>query len=276
MRFSLTIADGQGAGQRFELARSCVSIGRDDTSDVVLHSSTVSRSHAVIRLQRGRWVVADGGSANGTLLNGRPVSAPSPLNDGDRLVFGAVVCRFGRAGRPWLWPLAVAGATALALICVRQLSPRAGGGTGPLAPSSARDAEEPRAGAPLEAPDPGKAQRAYELGKRRLAERRIAPRNLFDAWSAFSEAEARLASMPAPPPLHAEAERLSRFCAGELEKECRRLLFVAARHERYGEAEQAQRTYREILLHFPGDDATGCRKKAQDKVAPTQVEVTQR
>lgn len=275
MRFSLTIADGQGAGQRFELTRSCVSIGRDEASDVVLHSATVSRSHAVIRLQRGRWVVADGGSANGTLLNGRPVSAPSPLSDGDRLVFGAVVCRFGSGGRPWLWPLAVAGATALVLICVRQLSPRSVPGSGPRT-SSPRPKGEPEVASQLAAPDPGRAQRAYELGKRKLEERRIAPRNLFDAWTAFAEVEARLASMPSPPPFQAEAERLERSCADELAKECRRLLFVAARYERYGETEQAQRTYREILLHFPGDDATGCRKKAQHDVLSPQVEVTQR
>jgi hypothetical protein len=43
-------------------------------------------------------------------------------------------------------------------------------------------------------------------------------------------------------------------------------LFGAARFERYGDDARAQVTYREAMLHFPGDDPSGCRKKAQENL----------
>ena len=38
---------------------------------------------------------------------------------------------------------------------------------------------------------------------------------------------------------------------------------LAARH---GQDERAQQVYREVLLHFPGDDPSSCRKKAQENI----------
>ena len=43
----------------------------------------------------------------------------------------------------------------------------------------------------------------------------------------------------------------------DLERGCGKLLFSAARFERYGQEEKAQQTFREVLLHFPGEDPAG-------------------
>lgn len=111
--------------------------------------------------------------------------------------------------------------------------------------------------------DSGGARAAYERGRRKLAERRIAPRNLYDAWRALVETRQKLEGLEEKPPFHGELASLIQECERDLAKECSRLLFAAARFERYGQEETAQRTYREVLLHFPGEDPSGCRKKAQ-------------
>ena len=49
-------------------------IGRDPDCDIVIIDPRVSRRHAVLRLEDGRWVLADNGSANGTFLNGQRVT----------------------------------------------------------------------------------------------------------------------------------------------------------------------------------------------------------
>ena len=74
------------------------------------------------------------------------------------------------------------------------------------------------------------------------------------------------------PEFAGELERLIADAQRALERDCRRFLFTASRFERYGEEEKAQQTWREILLHFPGDDPGGCHQKAQDNLVSTQPE----
>jgi hypothetical protein len=113
--------------------------------------------------------------------------------------------------------------------------------------------------------DSSGARAAYDRGRRKLEERHIAPRNLYDAWKALLESRQKLDE---PAAFSDDLGRLIRGCERDLAKECSRLLFAAARFERYGQEESAQRTYREVLLHFPGDEPSGCRKKAQDNLVP--------
>ncbi len=65
-------------------------IGRDAACDLVLSDMTVSRSHAGLRREAGRWLLTDAGSTNGTRLNGWRVTAPVPLRAGDEIRFGSM------------------------------------------------------------------------------------------------------------------------------------------------------------------------------------------
>ncbi len=58
-------------------------VGRSSRADLVLSDRFLSRQHARFYRQGGGWMVEDLGSRNTTLLNGRPVTAPSPVGPGD-------------------------------------------------------------------------------------------------------------------------------------------------------------------------------------------------
>jgi hypothetical protein len=49
------------------------------------------------------------------------------------------------------------------------------------------------------------------------------------------------------------------------------MLFSATRSDHYGQQGRAQQIYREVLLHFPGEEPSGCRKKAQESILTTPV-----
>lgn len=67
-------------------------IGRDIENDVVVSDDTsISRFHGVITSENGEYMVNDGGSRNGTFLNGNKVTAPEALKDGDMLKFGSTI-----------------------------------------------------------------------------------------------------------------------------------------------------------------------------------------
>ena len=69
-------------------------IGRDPSSVIVLDALRVSRHHARILVGEEAAVLEDLGSKNGTLLNGRAVTAATPLAEGDAIEIGGVVLIF--------------------------------------------------------------------------------------------------------------------------------------------------------------------------------------
>lgn len=64
-------------------------LGRSRDCDVVLDDAGVSRRHAELRGDGGRWVIEDLGSTNGVYLNGRQVHGPHALQPGDRVEVGS-------------------------------------------------------------------------------------------------------------------------------------------------------------------------------------------
>ena len=56
--------------------------------------TTVSRRHATVTRQGGTVTVQDGGSTNGTFVNGVPASGPTTLRPGDSVQFGSVRFRY--------------------------------------------------------------------------------------------------------------------------------------------------------------------------------------
>lgn len=70
-------------------------IGRGSASDLILKDARVSRAHALLRpLGRGNYFLLDLGSANGTFLNGKLVTAPVQLADGDAIVIADATLKF--------------------------------------------------------------------------------------------------------------------------------------------------------------------------------------
>jgi len=90
---SLVLADGR----RMPLGDRAVTLGRDDSCDLVLDDPTVSRTHAEVRRDGGGdgdgFEVVDMQSRNGTRVNGYGV-ARQRLQDGDEVHIGAVPVRF--------------------------------------------------------------------------------------------------------------------------------------------------------------------------------------
>ncbi len=83
-----------GAGtarlQRIELSKQVTRFGRDPVLEGAIDAAApvVSRRHAEIRRQDGRYILLDLGSFNGTLLNGRRIVEPEVLHDNDRVELG--------------------------------------------------------------------------------------------------------------------------------------------------------------------------------------------
>jgi len=69
-------------------------IGRTNGNDLIISGRTVSRRHARLWFDNGRWYLEDLQSANGTLINGVRISQPQALNDGDIINFGDEIVVF--------------------------------------------------------------------------------------------------------------------------------------------------------------------------------------
>jgi predicted component of type VI protein secretion system len=71
----------------YHLDRSQIVIGRERECDVFLDNPAVSRHNTRIVQQDGKFWVEDCQSANGTILNDKPVQR-APLKEGDRITVG--------------------------------------------------------------------------------------------------------------------------------------------------------------------------------------------
>lgn len=77
-------------GQEFEV-NDVVAMGRSDEADVVLEDPYASEFHLRLVAQDGGLTLHDLGSTNGTYVNGRRVSAPTQLRQGDTIQVGKSV-----------------------------------------------------------------------------------------------------------------------------------------------------------------------------------------
>jgi pSer/pThr/pTyr-binding forkhead associated (FHA) protein len=85
---ALVVRSGGGrAGEVFALQGERTSVGRSPDCDIFLDDVTVSRRHAVIADDGGRFVIEDLGSLNGTFLNRHRIER-APLSDDDEVQIG--------------------------------------------------------------------------------------------------------------------------------------------------------------------------------------------
>lgn len=81
----LIAREGQLTGERWTVDSDEFVIGRGNDCQVILPERQVSRYHAKIINENGRFVLHDLDSKNGTHLNGVRVIGSSPLRDGDEI-----------------------------------------------------------------------------------------------------------------------------------------------------------------------------------------------
>lgn len=80
-------------GKTFAVAGT-MTVGRVAGNDIVVEDDSVSRKHAELELADADVVLRDLGSANGTTVNGAPITEDTVLSSGDIIQFGVVEVMF--------------------------------------------------------------------------------------------------------------------------------------------------------------------------------------
>jgi len=88
MKVQLIVVQGKPEGKTIPLATPTFRIGRGDTCNLRPSSELVSREHAEFAVKADRVTVRDLGSRNGTLVNGKVISAEQILKDNDTVTVG--------------------------------------------------------------------------------------------------------------------------------------------------------------------------------------------
>ena len=82
-------------GRRHVIPPGGALVGRSRECDVVLADANVSRRHAeILPGAAGTWTIADLGSTNGVLVNGRRIEGAELLQAGDRIALGTADITF--------------------------------------------------------------------------------------------------------------------------------------------------------------------------------------
>lgn len=84
------VVEGDKKGRTLELGDE-LTVGRAEKCHLVLEDSYVSQVHARIFSRDDGFMVEDLGSTNGTYLNRRRITSPTPLQRGDQVKIGKTV-----------------------------------------------------------------------------------------------------------------------------------------------------------------------------------------
>lgn len=94
----LLVTAGPQEGHEFPMIQDVMTVGRatqDTAWDIALQDRAISRPHCRFSKKPDGWTIMDLGSANGTMLNGTPVTAdPRLLKDGDVVAVGETMLLF--------------------------------------------------------------------------------------------------------------------------------------------------------------------------------------
>lgn len=110
----LTVLQGPDKGKRFELPDTePQQIGRSSES-LPLTDTTISRRHAELTPDDGKWFINDLDSSNGTYVNGIRIGGPTLLKQGDQIRTGSTLFTFGRTSQSRSKPVRVVGSDQIA------------------------------------------------------------------------------------------------------------------------------------------------------------------
>ena len=87
-QYQLTMRSGPNPGTVFALEIDQIGIGRDSANEISVNDAEVSRRHARLTFQGGKYVLEDMGSTNGTFVNGQRLSGPRVLKSGEVISLG--------------------------------------------------------------------------------------------------------------------------------------------------------------------------------------------
>jgi pSer/pThr/pTyr-binding forkhead associated (FHA) protein len=79
--------------QMIPIEKQVIRIGRQMENDIVFHEEFVSRFHAEIRFEDGKYILRDNESTSGTFINGRKVDR-CVLNSGDLISIATIQMMF--------------------------------------------------------------------------------------------------------------------------------------------------------------------------------------
>ena len=72
----------------YSIDKPDLSIGREPSCDIFIDNPGISRIHATVAMTDTGFQVIDGGSANGTYVNGYQLKKPHELKNGDEMMIG--------------------------------------------------------------------------------------------------------------------------------------------------------------------------------------------
>ncbi len=90
---SVVIIKGYAEGMEYPIDKTRAVIGRDRDTQIALKDPLVSRQHAAILFQDGRFLLKDLDSTNGTQINGASIKE-ADLRHGDTFRVGDTVLQF--------------------------------------------------------------------------------------------------------------------------------------------------------------------------------------
>lgn len=93
---SLIVGAGEQEGLYLPLGRKTSVIGRDESLPLQIVDERVSRRHVQVRFDAARdvYIALDMKSANGTIINGRPLIGEVELHEGDQIRIGGATLLF--------------------------------------------------------------------------------------------------------------------------------------------------------------------------------------
>jgi sRNA-binding regulator protein Hfq len=95
---SLTCTSGPHSGAVLQLTGGIITLGRSSDNTLALsNDKEISRHHAIILQESGKFVIQDQNSLNGTFVNDNKITAPRYLKDGDNILVGLSTFRYQEA-----------------------------------------------------------------------------------------------------------------------------------------------------------------------------------
>jgi pilus assembly protein CpaF len=86
--YTIVITEKGGKPRPESFDQNEITIGRVQGNDIVLPKGNISKRHSRIVLRDGKFIIVDLKSTNGTFVNGKRISSPQVLKEGDKIYIG--------------------------------------------------------------------------------------------------------------------------------------------------------------------------------------------